>query len=161
MPEEIYIFSAAIKTGKTTRLLEFSSKHKDVYGILTPVLGGKRFFMDAHSKEQFLMESESGTVSVLHVGKFTFDAEAFKKASAIIRNGLKLKDGWLIIDEIGPLELNREGFYEVVNEIISKPSQLKILFVIRDSILHKAIEFFKMDSGHVHMIDNSSTILNE
>ena len=161
MPEEIYILSGAIKTGKTTKLLEFSSSHNDVYGILSPVLSGKRFFMDAHTKEQFVMESEPGEVSVLHVGKFSFDAKSFKKAMDIIRKGMNHKQGWLIIDEIGPLELNKEGFYEVINEIIIDRPSLKILFVIRDTILHKAIDFFKMDPGIVQIINTSSLILND
>ena len=162
MPEElIYILSGAIKSGKTTKLLEFSSMHNDVYGILSPVSGGKRYFFDAYTKEQFPMESEPGSVSVLRVGKFSFDANAFKKAVTIIRRGLNHKHGWLIIDEIGPLELNKEGFYEVINEIISSPPPLKILFVIRDTILHKAIDFFKLDADLVQIIDTSSHILND
>ena len=159
MPKEIYILSGAIKTGKTTKLLEFSLKHQDVYGILSPVSEGIRFFMDVHTKEEFPMESKPGSVSVFRVGKFSFDPGSFIKATAIIREALNHKYGWLLIDEIGPLELNAEGFYEIVKEIINGRSSLKILFVIRDYVLHQAIDFFKMDSDNVHIIDTSSGIL--
>ena len=117
--------------------------------------------MDAHTKEEFPMESDPGSDSVLLVGKFSFDVISFLKAMSIVRDALNYKHGWLILDEIGPLELKKEGFYKVVNEIIVSPTSLNILFVIRDTILHKAIDFFHMDSRNVHIINTSSAILNK
>ena len=161
MPDEsIYILSGGIKTGKTTKLREFSEKSDNVYGILTPLIDGKRFFMDAHTNEHFPMEIDNDSGLGLRVGKYLFDLDSFNKAKAIIRSALHHKYGWLIIDEIGPLELNKDGFYDVVTEIIISRPKLKMLFVIRDTILHKAIDFFKLNFSSVQVIDTSSNILN-
>lgn len=33
------------------------------------------------------------------------------------------KEGWLVIDEIGPLELSGEGFHDVLKEVLSNRSE--------------------------------------
>jgi nucleoside-triphosphatase THEP1 len=143
IPEKrVYILSGAIGSGKTTRLLDWSAERKDVYGILTPVINGKRVFMDVHSREQFAMEVGADETAVITVGKFVFSQPAFEKAKKIIRNSGG-KTGWLIIDEIGPLELRNEGFAGVLKEAIdSVNNEQKILLVVREGLLEKVKEKF-------------------
>jgi nucleoside-triphosphatase THEP1 len=127
---EIYILTAPIQTGKTTSLLQWSEKRTDVYGILTPVVDGKRMFMNAHNRQLFLMEAKEGEEEVLTAGRFVFGKANFCKAIQIIREAID-KEGWLVIDEIGPMELRGEGFAEVLKEVLSKRKQ-NILLVVRD-----------------------------
>lgn len=86
--------------------------------------------MDAHSKEQFAMEAEGGE-ETLTVGRFAFSKKNFDKAIRIIRDAMNLP-GWLIIDEIGPLELRGEGFHDILNEIPAGRTG-KLLLVVRDN----------------------------
>ena len=129
-PADIFILSAPVRTGKTTSLVDWSAGRSDVYGILTPVIKGRRFFMDAQSKEQFNMEASEDDEELLAVGRYIFSKNNFEKAVQIIRDAIH-EEGWLVIDEIGPLELRGEGFSEVLREVLSS-RQERILLVVRD-----------------------------
>lgn len=128
--QKIYILTGPIQTGKTTSLLNWAAKRNDVYGILTPIIKGKRVFMNAHTKEQFLMEATEEENETLVVGRFTFSKANFQKAIQIIRNGIS-KNEWLIIDEIGPLELSGQGFHDVLIEALQS-FEGKLLLVVRE-----------------------------
>ena len=128
--QKVYILTAPINSGKTTSLLNWLERRNDVYGILTPVINGKRVFMNAHTKEQFLMEATEEENETLVVGRFTFSKANFQKAIQIIRNGIS-KNEWLIIDEIGPLELSGQGFHDVLIEALQS-FEGKLLLVVRE-----------------------------
>ncbi len=127
---EVYILTARVQTGKTTSLLQWSEKRNDVFGILTPVVDGKRMFMNVHSRQLFLMEAKEGEEELLTVGRFVFSKANFDKAIQIIRDSID-KPGWLVIDEIGPMELRGEGFSDVLKEVLVKRKH-NILLVVRD-----------------------------
>jgi nucleoside-triphosphatase THEP1 len=162
MPEKkIYILTGPVRTGKTTKLLQWAAGRKDVFGILTPDIEGKKVFMDAHTKEEFEMETKRGDEDPLVIGRFLFSKKSFAKAIEILREGLKEKSGWLIVDEIGPLELSGVGFYEVINEIVKVRTGLKILFVIRGPVLDKAIQFFGLDRLGPFVIDINADVFEK
>ena len=146
---QIFILSGSIQTGKTTSLVNWSAKKNDVYGILTPVVNGKRVFVNAHTQKQFPMEATESDTEVLSIGKFVFSKTSFDKAQQIIRDAMN-KRGWLIIDEIGPLELKSEGFYNVLKEVLSyQQGEQKILLVVRITIREKVEELFELKNAIV------------
>ena len=127
---EVYIITAPIQTGKTTSLVNWSEKRDDVHGILTPVVDGIRMFMNVHNRQLFLMEAKEGEAETLTAGRFVFSKASFSKAIQIIREAIN-KEGWLVIDEIGPMELRGEGFSDVLKEVLAKRKH-NILLVVRD-----------------------------
>jgi nucleoside-triphosphatase THEP1 len=144
MPETgIYILTAPVQSGKTTSLLQWCNGHSEVYGILTPVMGGKRVFMNVHTGEQFRMEAINEEES-LSIGRFVFGKKNFDKASQVIRDTIH-KPGWLIIDEIGPLELRDEGFAGVLKQVLEARTE-NILLVIRESLADKIKKHFRIES---------------
>jgi nucleoside-triphosphatase THEP1 len=147
--DKIVLLSAPIHSGKTTSLVKWSANRADVYGILTPEVSGKRMFMDAHSRQLFLMEAKEGDAEIITVGKFVFSKSNFEKANQIIREGSS-KKGWLVIDEIGPLELRGEGFSPVLKEVLAI-RQEKILLVIRDKddTVEKVKQYFGINNAAV------------
>lgn len=147
----IYLLSAPIQSGKTTSLINWSAARKDVYGILTPVINGKRIFMNAQTGEQFAMEA-GGEEEILVVGRFSFSRAGFDKAIQIIRDAINNK-GWLLIDEIGPLELKGEGFCEVLKEVLAA-KQEKILLVVREGITEQVKDAFELT--HIKCISSVS-----
>jgi nucleoside-triphosphatase THEP1 len=147
VPKQIFILTGPVQTGKTTSLIHWSEKGNDIYGILTPVINGKRVFMNANSREQFPMEATEGETEILSIGKFIFCNESFNKAEQIIHDSINKKE-WLIIDEIGPLELKGEGFYNVLKEILQhQPGEQKILLVVRSGLIEKVKEIFKLTNA--------------
>jgi nucleoside-triphosphatase THEP1 len=135
----VYMLTAPIQTGKTTSLINWSKEINDVYGILTPVADGKRVFMNANTKEQWPMEA-NGSEETVVVGRFIFSKAGFEKAIKEIRDGIA-KEGWLIIDEIGPLELRGEGFSEILKEAVSQKKN-KIILVVREGLAEQVVEVF-------------------
>jgi len=131
----IIIYTAPIQSGKTTSLLNWSSNRNDVFGILTPIINGKRVFMDVHTKVTWPMEAEHEEDSI-DVGRFRFSKKGFERAIETIRASTisvsSIRDTpWLVIDEIGPLELRDEGFANVFKEALNNHMG-RLLVVVRD-----------------------------
>jgi nucleoside-triphosphatase THEP1 len=150
----IYILSAPIQSGKTTSLINWLAGRKDVYGILTPVINGKREFMNAETREYFPMEA-MGEEATLAIGRFVFSKAGFDKAIQIIRNAIT-KEGWLVIDEIGPIELRGEGFCTVLKEVLEFRKE-KTILVAREGMANEVKDYFNM-TGSVLIKD--ITIIN-
>ena len=152
----IFILTAPIQSGKTTTLISWSANRNDVHGILTPVIGGKRVFMDAQTKEQFPMEV-TGDEETLVVGRFVFSKAGFDKAIQIIRNAIN-KEGWLVIDEIGPLELKGEGFCDILKEVLFQRND-KLLLVVREGLVQQVKKYFSISTATVTGINELSSLL--
>lgn len=147
--KSVFIVTGQIQAGKTTSLVEWSCGKKDVHGILSPVINGKRVFMDAYTREQFPMEADENETEVLLIGQFVFDKKAFDKAKQIILDAMN-KEGWLVIDEIGPLELKGEGFCDVLTEILKRSNkELKVLLIVREGLVNKVKDFFGLQNATV------------
>jgi nucleoside-triphosphatase THEP1 len=140
----VFILTAPIQSGKTTSLINWSSARNDIHGILTPVVAGKRVFMNTNTKEQFPMEA-TGDEEALVVGRFAFSKKEFEKAIQIIRDAIT-KEGWLIIDEIGPLELKGDGFCDVLKEVLMLRKG-KILLIVREGMAEQVIKYFNIHNS--------------
>ncbi len=146
MIDEILILTGPIRTGKTSRLLNWLSDKKNVHGIATPIVENKRVFYDLFEKKYFPMEAGNDQNEILTVGKYVFSKNGFKKASGVIENGIPVSQ-YLVIDEIGPLELKGEGFHGVLNKILNiEKRNFILLLVIRDSKLGEVLDFFGIDT---------------
>ena len=62
-------------------------------------------------------------------------------------NSLDTNLDWLLIDEIGPLELNGSGLEPAITQVFAAHQKFNgnILCVVRDSILEKFIEHYKLE----------------
>jgi nucleoside-triphosphatase THEP1 len=138
--KNIFILTGPIGSGKTTALINWSANRSDVYGILTPVKNGKRYFRDIHGGEEFPMEAAYEETRRLEIGKYVFSEEMFEKAIEIIRKGSK-KGGWLVIDEIGPMEMKGIGFAGILREILIT-RKCRLLIVVREGMAEKVKESF-------------------
>lgn len=140
----IYILTGAIGAGKTTALMNWAKNRNDVRGILSPVVNGQRVFFDLATSEQFAMQANESETNVLKVGRFVFSKESFVKAEAVIRNAIH-QPGWLLIDEIGPMELRGEGFYKILQEVLEKRNE-PLLLVVREEMATEVNDFFKINA---------------
>lgn len=155
---KIYILSGKIKSGKTTELFRWISGRKKVGGILQPVVDGKRFFYSVTEKKLIQLEisnmndkSELGENKILQIGNYSFLVEGFERAKEILKNDFNSNYEWLIIDEIGPLELQDSGLEPVVSCIVEKvkTSSSKLIFVVRDSILQEVIKKYNLQNNWI------------
>ncbi|MFZ7115232.1 MAG: nucleoside-triphosphatase [Bacteroidota bacterium] len=144
--KEVYILTGTIHSGKSSTLGKWCQTRNDVFGILSPVENGKRFFQDISSGEKFPMEATSDEISTIPIGKFKFSMNAFSKAVEVLSGSSYNKKGWLVIDEIGPLELSGRGFDEVLKEILqASASNMKIILVVRDTLKEDVIQRYSLN----------------
>lgn len=139
----VTILTGPVHTGKTTALLQWSQGRGDVQGILTPILEGRRVFLDVHTGNNFGMEAAAGETATLNIGRYVFSQSAFEKASQLIRDAKQ--PGWLVIDEVGPLELQGQGFAAVLKEVLQQPVPGQhLLLVVREGLVEKVKEAFEL-----------------
>jgi nucleoside-triphosphatase THEP1 len=136
MQQNMFILCDEVQSGKTTLLQQFCKKYSQTAGILSPIVNGQRVFYNIGTKEFFDMEAK-GDEAHLAIGKYLFSAEAFTKASGLLLAASKQNTHeYLIIDEVGPLEINRrEGFYHALTQIVQEQSFNKLILVVRPSLL--------------------------
>jgi nucleoside-triphosphatase len=144
----IYIFTGEIKSGKTTRLEKWIAENPDSDGILAPCINGKRYLKRIKSKETKLLEyeGEDENIELTKICNYNFLKSVFDWGQQELYNALLQKPDWLIIDEIGPLELRGEALEPMVSNILRKSSALKIniVLVVRKSLVEKVIEHYKL-----------------
>ena len=148
--KKIQILTGPVHSGKTTKLMQWAAVQKNIDGIFQPVIDGKRFIYHIGSRTLKILEAE-GTLSeheLIIIGKYKFRQSVFDWAQNILLNCMDKKLDWLIIDEIGPLELGGKGLEPAISKIINQIDELNgnLLCVIRDSILEEFINHFKLQS---------------
>lgn len=152
-PNSIYIFTDAIHTGKTTVLQNWMrNKHIKAGGILTPDRDGKRWIYDISRDEWHILQVEKGhpLPDSVVIGKFRFSRNAFKLAQGILLRSAQEDPDWVIVDEVGMLELHRKtGLEPSLSEIINiyKSGQQKgnLLLVIRNYLVEETINVFGLN----------------
>lgn len=150
MKNKIIILSDEIQSGKTTFLEEFCNRQNNVGGILTPVINDKRLFYDITNKIYFDMEASEKEKN-LSVGKYIFSESGFAKAQNIILTEIENKNlNYLIIDEIGPLEIiKQKGFYEMLNTILKSTFKFTLILVVRKQLINDFVTTFNLQNHEI------------
>lgn len=143
----IHILSGLIRSGKTTTLLKWTENQTDIEGVLTPDVAGIKTLYDIKQKKYFEFQIPDGiSAESIRIGNFCFSKSSFVQAKNILRKALDDNPAWLVMDEIGPLELNGEGFEpvsrEIIKEYILKRKQTNLLLVIRRHLLEQAVQHY-------------------
>ncbi|MFQ3238584.1 MAG: nucleoside-triphosphatase [Olleya marilimosa] len=143
----IYILMGAIRSGKTTALLHWSKSRNDVDGLLCPDdANGKRYFLKLKNNTIFKLEAEAETEAIVTIGNFKFLRSAFNEANGyLILEASKTEPKYLIIDEIGKLELKNEGLHVSTKALISQfksNDNTHLILVVRDYLLDAVLEHY-------------------
>ncbi|MBI1936618.1 MAG: hypothetical protein HYS25_00690 [Ignavibacteriales bacterium] len=150
--KKICILNGPRQSGKTTRLMQWAADKKNIDGIFQPVIEGKRFIYHISSKSLKLLEAHKQTSSdkIVSVGKFQFNKDVFEWAKNILDEALRNNFDWLIVDEVGPLELDGKGLEPVITKIINERESFpgKILFVVREDLLKNFLEHYNIEDDY-------------
>lgn len=161
MNNKIFILTGEIQTGKTSFLSGLIKLKPGAMGILTPVVNEQRRFFDIGKEMFFDMEALS-TGEKLIIGKYHFSAKAFAKANDVLLDAAKeASTRYLVIDEIGPLEINyEEGFYHTLKLLLATQFNYCLLLVIRASMLNKAIALFGLHRAQVFTLEEQQALIH-
>ncbi len=158
----IYILSAPVQTGKSTILESWSAEKSNVGGFISPRRSGIRVLLNAKTREEIPFEviDHASTLKTTEVGRFIFYDSSFDKAS--IWAGLHADTPgieYIIIDEVGKLELKDIGFHKLVNQLTGHDAPLDkdLILVVRDTLLDKVIEKYRLQKFiHINHVDLSN-----
>ena len=148
----IYVLMGPVHTGKTTRLMHWASSQKNIDGIFQPVIDNKRFIYNIASRTLKMLEVPSTTPieKVIKIGNYNFSKDVFEWSQKLLAGCTTKNLDWLIIDEIGPLELEGTGLEPAISKILAGKNKFngKILCVVRDSMLNKFLEHYNLENNH-------------
>ena len=135
------IVTGAVGSGKTTfvqnRIQQMRSAGKTVGGIVTEVRGDERWAINpADGSSWRLATPNDGRLARILMPRYAFDDEGIAKANEVLRTVGSVD--LLVIDELGPLELDRgEGFTAALS-VIGAHDYGEALIVVREALLLKA-----------------------
>lgn len=145
---KLYVYSGPVKSGKTTELISWVARLKSAEGILQPVINGRRWIRNVNTGETKLLEAFSSSPSdkVVQIGDYSFFKDTLDWAREVVDKGFKNNPEWLIIDEVGKLEMQDKGIEPVISKIINskKRTLTKVLIVVRDSLLNEFQKKYKL-----------------
>lgn len=150
MSNAIFILTGPIQSGKTTWLMDNVADQQLFSGILQPVIDGSRVIIDIHTRISKQLEADTGIdESTVSVGKYKFLQSTFDWAKNVLKQSVEQEKEWIIIDEIGKLEIiNHQGLEPIVSELITMrinntlPS--KLLLVVRDTLVESAVAKYNL-----------------
>ena len=159
----IYILRGDIRTGKTTALVEWCKNRDDVDGVLCPDNAeGKRYFLEVKSKNEFEFETEFETEGIIEIGNFKFLKSAFEKANAyLLAVASENESQYLIIDELGKLELKKEGLHLSAERLIPNyetNENKHLILVVRDYLLEAILTHYSIEKYRILTKVNLETL---
>ena len=101
------------------------------------------------------MEAEINERRIQQVGRYTFSATAFDWANKVLLDAaLQPEIKWLVIDEIGPLELQGKGLAPAFDHIVKnlRPDQ-NLVLVIREKIAESIVLLYNLNQYEVKPFD--------
>jgi nucleoside-triphosphatase THEP1 len=146
---QIYIYSGPTHSGKTSRLETWIGKIQSIDGILMPTIDNKRYIKYIHTGEVELLETDTNNPDLVQrIGNYRFENEVFQKAQNYLLDLIHKRLEWIIIDEVGFLELDGQGFEPAVSKVIQEvetKQNINLLLVIRDYLKDQILDFYKLD----------------
>jgi len=150
----INILSGPIATGKTTRLMTWVKMQSGCSGIMAPVINQKRHLYSISLNESRLLEVDkkaSADEATVCIGRYCFLESTFQWARTELLRAIRENPQFLVIDEIGPLELSGNGLEPVIGDAVRlsamKP-QITQLWVVRKTLVAKVIRHYDLEGKY-------------
>ncbi|MEE4196120.1 MAG: nucleoside-triphosphatase [Bacteroidales bacterium] len=157
---KIFILTGSIGQGKTTfiqKIVEhFQSKDIAVGGIYSPrVMQGNTTvgydIIDIHTNQREIFLRQPAADHPQKIGRFGIHLQGLQQGVKALKKSCNPSTRIVVIDEVGRLELNDNGWAKTIEELI-RNSQNHILLVIRDSFVEKVIEKWELANYQVFNI---------
>lgn len=137
------------KTSFLRRLIHYL-KHPDkrINGFISPgkinKSGSKDFILQFLTEKQSVhLASREKYPGYDRCGAFFFNPKAVNKGKAIIEESLKSMSNIIIMDEIGPVELQGEVWHDPLKDIIKNYTGILII-TVRKEMLERVKEYFEI-----------------
>jgi len=146
----IHFITGKINSLKTTRLIGlYHAKQKgDGFVMIKEMVDNKvknyqLMHLSTNEKNLLVVREEDKADDFIvdcQIGPYLFDKNVLSKAKAIIDQLIKDNVSPLYLDEVGILELQGQGFFSIMEQIVS--SKLDAYIVVRSDLVLKVVEKF-------------------
>jgi len=152
----IYIISGETRSGKTTFLKsvvkDLKKKGKKIGGIIAHGIDkeGERYgfeIEDVLSGERILLSSREEKEGSTKTGRFYFYKDGLKFGLQALDKNLDALD-WLVIDEVGYMELKGLGWFEAIEKAMKQPG-LNMIWIVRKRILEEVLNQWPYFNFHI------------
>jgi nucleoside-triphosphatase THEP1 len=145
------ILAGPVRSGKTTALLAWSHRRDDCGGVLSPDVDGRRVLQDARTGERIRWQKDvSDNAEDVRIGRFVFDHQAFDTAvgwlnAAVADPAVR----YVILDEVGPLELSGGGWDAWLRRALPLPSGKELILVVREGLVGSVMDRYATGSSQL------------
>lgn len=155
-PVKVIILTGAVQVGKSTALLRWIEA-KNVGGFLTLIIAGKRMLFSLPQKSYTSFEAVQADAQTITVGRYHLLKSAFDQMNNHLLNQSNILFDWLVIDEVGPLELKGEGIYSGLVHVLNNCSN-PLLLVVREGLVQQVIDNFKLEKVEIVSKETVNTL---
>ncbi|MGM0503406.1 MAG: nucleoside-triphosphatase [Bacteroidota bacterium] len=167
--QKVFILTGSIGQGKTTFIQDivqsFQSKGITVGGIYSPrVMQDKTTvgydIIDINTNEREIFLRQRSLDNRLKIGRFNINLQGLQKGIKTLKSSIDTNTQIVIIDEVGKLELDNNGWASGIDELI-KNAQNHLLLVIRDRYIEQIIKKWEIKNYQIFDIKkNTFTSIN-
>jgi len=163
--KSIFIISGPVHSGKTTGLLSWLQNKFNLYGILSPVIDGKRYLLDINSNEKRILEvfGSEDQKDVIPIGKYTFAKSVFEWGCDVIANSIEENPEWIVVDEVGPLELQGDGLAKAVDKVFAHQNILirtNLVLLVRDYLMTDFLDHYNLTEKDINILNVDDLRIN-
>ncbi|HEX8386336.1 MAG TPA: nucleoside-triphosphatase, partial [Rubricoccaceae bacterium] len=137
----IFVYTGPVRSGKTTALRARFGADPAAAGLLAPDVDGRRHLLSLASGETRPLEADAPADPVA-VGRFTFDGAVFAWARAELATACRAAPATLIVDEVGPLELDGRGLEPAVGAAVRLAASTRVVLVVREGLLDRVLDHY-------------------
>jgi len=159
----IHLITGKVQGGKTTLLSQLVERLKKDKLKITGFLSHGSFnegqrsgftLVDLEHGKQIPLATTEEKPGWLNFRRFFFNPEAFKEGEQWIHNGLSQHPDLVVIDEVGPMELERQGWWNILKHLV-KRYDIPQLWIVRDQILPEIAEKWNVPEENIFRVDSS------
>jgi nucleoside-triphosphatase THEP1 len=159
---KIFIITGAIGQGKTTQVIKIVDsllkKEISISGIFAPrimengvTIGYDIVDIETNIREPFLRDNAD--TGLPKIGKYTIFPKGLEKGINVLNKSAVDKPHIVVIDEVGKLELNNQGWSTNITELVNGHSIM--LLAVRDSFTEQVIEKWNLKHYSVFTVSDN------
>ena len=164
---KIFIITGSVGEGKTTQIQQIVETLKDqnisTGGILSPRIvedGDTRGYdlVDITTNERVAFLRKSGDKKLPQIGSYSILPEAIQKGNEALENSQN-NHQVVVIDEVGRLELNNEGWAEHIRHLLSS-SKSHLILSVRERFIEEVIDKWSLQDCTVLDVSDRDPVTN-
>ena len=161
---QIHLITGSTQSGKSTlveKIVQALKKEQLIVrgflskGTMTDGVRTSFVLCDLDGSAEIPLASVDPMPGWSRMGRFSFNPDAWVQGEAMIRSALSGNPDLIVIDEVGPLELQGGGWTKVL-ELLENAPHLEQLWVVREQILTDVMTRWNIPPENTYQLKKSN-----